>query len=59
MGFPDSSADKESACNAGDPGSNLGREDLLEKGKDTHSSFLALRIPWTVQSMGSQRVGHD
>ena len=32
MGFPDSSADKESVCNAGDPGSILGREDLLEKG---------------------------
>ena len=25
----------------------------------THSSILAWRIPWTVQSMGSQRVGHD
>ena len=37
----------------------LGREDLLEKGKATHSSILAWRIPWTVQSMGSQRVGHD
>ena len=26
----------------------LGREDLLEKGKATHSSILAWRIPWTV-----------
>ena len=25
----------------------------------THSSVPAWRIPWTVQSMGSQRVGHD
>ena len=25
----------------------------------THSSILAWRIPWTVQSMGSQRVSHD
>ena len=25
----------------------------------THSSILAWRIPWTVESMGSQRVGHD
>ena len=25
----------------------------------THSSILACRIPWTVQSMGSQRVRHD
>ena len=33
----------------------LGWEDPLEKGKATHSSVLAWRIPWTVQSMGSQR----
>ena len=46
-GFPCGSAGKESACNAGD----LGWEDLLEKGKATHSSILAWRIPWTVQSM--------
>ena len=38
---------------------SLNWEDLLEKGKATHSSILAWRIPWTVQSMGSQRVGHD
>ena len=44
-GFPDSSIDKESACNAGDPGSILGREDSLEKGKATHTSILAWRIP--------------
>ena len=37
----------------------LGGEDPLEKGKTTHSSILARRLPWTVQSMGSQRVGHD
>ena len=37
---------------------SLGWEDPLEKGKATHSSVLAWRIPWTVQSMGSQRVGH-
>ena len=76
-GFPDSSVDKEAACNAGDPGSipgsgrssgeglgyslqyswtslvaqlvknlpanaaDLGWEELLEKGKATHSSTLA------------------
>ena len=33
---------------------SLGWEDPLEKGKPTHSSILAWRIPWTVQSMGSQ-----
>ena len=38
---------------------SLGREDSLEKGKATHSSILAWRIPWTEWSMGSQRVGHD
>ena len=37
---------------------SLGWEDPLEKGKATHSSILAWRIPWTVLSMGSQRVGH-
>ena len=37
----------------------LGWEDPLEKGKATYSSFLAWRIPWTVQSIGSQGVGHD
>ena len=34
-------------------------EDSLEKGKATHSRVLPWRIPWTMQSMGSQRVGHD
>ena len=87
-GFPQSSVGKESACNAGDPGSipgsrrsageevgyplqyswaslvaqlvknlpamqetwvgSLGWEDPLEKGKATHSSILAWRIPWTI-----------
>ena len=37
----------------------LGRENPLEKGKATHSSILAWRIPWTVKSMGWQRVRHD
>ena len=86
--FLDSSVDKESACNAGHPGSipglgrsagegigyplqyswvslvaqlvknepavwetcvrSLGWEDPLEKGKATHSSILAWRIPWNV-----------
>ena len=38
---------------------SLGREDPLEKGKATHSSILAWRIPGTIQSMESQKVGHD
>ena len=35
---------------------SLGLEDPLEKGKATHSNILAWRIPWTLLSMGSQRV---
>ena len=43
---------------------SLGWEDPLEKGIATHSSILAWRIPWIegpgrLQTMGSQRVGHD
>ena len=43
---------------------SLGGEDPLEKKMATHSSILAWRIPRTekpgrLQSMGSQRVGHD
>jgi len=38
---------------------SLGWEDPLEKGKATCFSILAWRIPWTVSSMGLQRVGHD
>ena len=37
----------------------LGWEDTLEKGKATHSSILAWRIPWIVQPMGLQRVRQD
>ena len=37
----------------------LGWEGPLEKGMATHSSILAWRIPWTIQSMGSQKVGHN
>ena len=43
---------------------SLGREDSLEKEMATHSSTLAWRIPWMeepgeLQSIGSQRVGHN
>ena len=42
----------------------LGQEDPLEKEMAIHSSILAWRIPWSeepggLQSLGSQRVGHD
>ena len=41
-----------------------GQEGPLEEGRATHSSIPAWRIPWAeepggLQSMGSQRVGHD
>ena len=38
---------------------SLGWEDPLEKGKATHSSIVAWRIPRTVWSMGSHRVRHN
>ena len=43
---------------------SLGQKASLEEEMATHSSILACRIPWTeepggLQSMGSQRVGHD
>ena len=43
---------------------SLGREDPLEEEMAAHSSMLAWEIPWTeepggLQSMGSQRVGHN
>ena len=43
---------------------SLGQEDPLEKEMATHSSTLGWKIPWTeergrLQSMGSQRVGHN
>ena len=46
------------------PVRSLSHEDPLEKGRLTHSSVLAWRIPRTeeprgLQSMGSQRVRHD
>ena len=55
---------KESAYNAGIWLRSLAQEDPLEKGMATHSSILAQKIPWTeepggLQSMGSQRGGHD
>ena len=42
----------------------LGQEDLLEKEMATHSSVLVWEISWMeepsrLQSMGSQRVGHN
>ena len=49
---------------AGDVGLIPGRENPLEKEMATHSRIPAWKILWTeesgsLQSMGSQRVGHD
>ena len=57
--FPGGSASKESACNVGDLGliPGLGRSPGERKGYPLLS--LAWMIPWTVKSMGSQRVGHN
>ena len=43
---------------------SLGWEDALKKGMATHSNILAWKMLWTeefgrLQTMGSQRVGHD
>ena len=43
---------------------SLGQEDPLKEEMATHFSILAWKIPWMeepggLQSIGSQRVGHD
>ena len=63
----DSSAVKESACNAGDletVASIPGQKDPLEEEMAAHSSILVRKIPWTeepggLQSRGHKSIGHD
>ena len=65
-GFPDGSSGKESPCNAGDTGNaglipGSGRSPGEENSEPLQ---YAWKIPWTekpsgLQSIGSQRVGHD
>ena len=55
---------KNLLANAEDVCLTLAREDPLQKEMATHSSILAWKILWSekphgLQSMGSQRVGHD
>ena len=62
--MPGGSDGNESACNVETKVQSLGQEDPLEKEMATHCSILTWRIPWTqepggLQSMGSQRNGHD
>ena len=64
MDFPGGSDGKASVYNAGDSGSIPGSGDTLEKEMAIRSSTMVWKIPWTeepgtLQSMGSQRVGHD
>ena len=62
IGFPGGSAVKKLPAMQETQVPFLGREDPLEEKLATHSSILALRIPWTekpggLQSMGLQKVG--
>jgi len=64
LGFPGGSVVKKLPAMQETQVQSLGQEDPLEKEMATHSRILAWRIPWTeepggLQSMGSQRVGHD
>ena len=63
-GFPGSSAVKSLPAMQETWVWSLGQEDPLEEEMATHSKILTWEIPWTgkpggLQSMGSQRVGHD
>ena len=63
-GLPGGSDRRPSAYNAGDLGSIPGLGRSPGEGNGNHSSTLAWKTPWTeephrLQSMGSQRLGHD
>ena len=63
-GFPGGSHGKASACNVGDPGSIAGLERSPGEGNDNPLQYSCLensldREAGRLQSMGSQRVGHD
>ena len=68
MGFPRGTNGKEPSCQCRRRKrlsfKSLGWEDPLEEEMATHSSIHAWRMPWMeeagrLQSIGSQRVGHD
>ena len=54
MDCPGGSDGKESACNAGNPGSVPGSGRSLGEGNGYHCSILAWRIPWTEEPGGLQ-----
>ena len=64
LDFPDGSNGKASVYNAGDPGSIPGSGRSPGEGNSNPLQYYCLENPWTeepgrLQSMGSQRVGHD
>ena len=63
-GFPGGSDAKASAWNVGDQGSIPGSGRSSGEGNGNPPQYSSWKIPWTeehgrLQSMGSQRVGHD
>ena len=64
LDFPGGSEVKASASKQETRVRSLGREDPLENEMATHSGILASEMQWKeepngLQSMGSQRTGHD
>ena len=64
LDFPGGSNGKASAFNAGDPGLIPGSGRSPGEGNGNPLQYSCLEIPWMeepgrLQSMGSQRVGHD
>ena len=57
MDFPGGSEVKETACNAGDPGSIPGQGRSPGEEMATQSSILAWEIPWTEEPGGLQSTG--
>ena len=64
VGFPDGSEVKNPAANAGDLGSIPETGRSPGEGNGNSLQYSCWKIPWTeepggLQSMGSQRVGHN
>ena len=59
MGFPHGSAVKSRQLTQEVRVQSLGQKDPLEEGMATDSNILAWRIPWTEESVRSQRVGYN
>ena len=57
MGFPGSSAGKESACNVGDPGSIPGSGRNRGEGIGYTTLFLPEEFPWRGEPGGLQSMG--